>query len=321
MLANLFNGASERAMANKAQARWQALRHSRWWPSLKAGALLGGLGMLVHWALEERSLVLWDWRLLPGLLLSQLSMLAYAQRLRAVLQIGGITMGFRAALRTTMLSVFWHFFVPLSVGAELTRYNRIRQHAPQHSRLEIGATLALDHLLGAGVLLILSSVLLFTLAPLGRWSWCIPLAALALLGLGLLVARRVLARRLWPETAFSQLWRRRRETCKALAYSALMHSLLAAAVWLGSRGWQIALDYPQLLFVQSSAGLFQALPLNVAGAGAGEVAGLGLYLLMGLSRADALLLVSLLYCYKIAMAVLGGLWELGDPQPHSPSAA
>jgi hypothetical protein len=142
-----------------------------------------------------------------------------------------------------------------------------------------------------------------------------------LLGAGLLVARRVLARRLWPETAFSQLWRRRRETCKALAYSALMHSLLAAAVWLGSRGWQIALDYPQLLFVQSSAGLFQALPLNVAGAGAGEVAGLGLYLLMGLSRADALLLVSLLYCYRIAMAVLGGLWELGDPQPHSPSAA
>ena len=54
-------------MANKAQARWQALRQSRWWPVLKAGALLSGLGLLVHWALEERSLALWDWRLLPGL--------------------------------------------------------------------------------------------------------------------------------------------------------------------------------------------------------------------------------------------------------------
>ena len=48
----------------------------------------------------------------------------------------------------------------------------------------------------------------------------------------------------------------------------------------------------------------------VAGVGAGDVAGTGLYLALGLSMPDALTLVSLLYCYRLAMAAVGGLWEL-----------
>ena len=53
-------------------------------------------------------------------------------------------------------------------------------------------------------------------------------------------------------------------------------------------------------------------PINVIGVSAIEIAGAGLYLAVGLTVAEALGLVSLLYCYRILIALLGGLWEFID---------
>ena len=298
-------------MLRHALLHWRMLTAQAWWQVLKVLAILGGLGLLLRYLLAERPLALWQPALLWGFALCVLSMLAYALRFRAVMQIAGIGLDRVAALRICTLAVFWHFFVPLSVGSELTRYARLRAHAPAREPGEIAAALVLDHALGVLALLGLAGALLLSLRPFGQVSRWLPLAVWAGLAMALLLMHFIRRRLPGPVTrTLRQLNARRGAVARALGWSLLMHLLLAAAVWTGARGWQIALDYPHAALVQASAGLFQMLPVNLGGVGGGEVAGLGLYLALGLSRADALLLVSLLYCYRVAVALLGGAWEL-----------
>ncbi len=282
-----------------------------WWQVLKVLAIVAGLGLLLHYLLDERPLALWQPALLWGLALCELSMLAYALRFRAAMQVAGIALPRIAALRICLLAVFWHFFVPLSVGSELTRYARLRAHAPARRPGEIAAALVLDHALGVVALLGLAGILLLALRPFGEVSRWLPLAVWAGLA-SALVLLGVYRQRLPAPVAqaLAQMAAHPGAVARALAWSVVMHLLLAGAVWTGSRGWQIALDYPHTALVQASAGLFQMLPVNLGGVGGGEVAGLGLYLALGLPRADALLLVSLLYCYRVVTALLGGAWEL-----------
>ncbi len=294
-------------MSHDWRARWQRLTHGhRWWLA-KAAVMAAGICALGRWALDERAVSLWDWALLQGFLVTLASMLCFAQRFRTVMGIGGIRLQLVDALRITTLSVFWHFFVPLSVGAELTRFTRIRAHAPGRSALEIGAILVLDHAIGAVVLFTLASLLLVTLNPFGRWSFGIPLAMVML---GMLAGGVLRISGRWPSQQIRLLWTERRAVLAAAGWSAAMHLLLAAAVWIGSRHWHLPIDYPRMALVMTGSGLFHMVPINVAGAGASDVAGLGFYLTLGLSRAEALLLVSLLYSYRLATGLLGGWWEL-----------
>ena len=289
----------------------RTLAAQAWWQVLKVLAIVGGLGLLLHFLLAERPLRVWQPSLLWGFVLCELSMLSYALRFRAVMQIAGIALGRVAALRICTLAVFWHFFVPLSVGSELTRYARLRAHAPARGPGEIARALVLDHALGVVALLALAGALLLSLRPFGQISLWLPLAVWAGLVIALLLFGLCRQRLPVPVAhALVQLAANRGALARALGWSLVMHLLLAGAVWCGVHGWQIALDYPHTALVQASAGLFQLLPVNLGGVGGGEVAGLGLYLALGLSRADALLLVSLLYCYRVATALLGGAWEL-----------
>ncbi|CAN0504062.1 unnamed protein product, partial [Phaeothamnion confervicola] len=109
----------------------------------------------------------------------------------------------------------------------------------------------------------------------------------------------------------ARLLAHKRDAALALAWSVAMHALLAGAVYVGSLGWGLALTYWQVLFVLASASVLQAVPASLLGIGVADVAGTGLYVALGLSLPDALLLVSLLYCYRLLAAVLGGLWESG----------
>lgn len=301
---------------------WRRLTAQVWWQALKVLAIIGGIGLLLRQLLDERPLTLWQPLLLWGLALAALSMLAYALRFRAVMEIAGIALGRVDALRICALAVFWHFFVPLSVGSELTRYARLRAHVPARSPGEIAAALLLDHALGVLALLGLAGALLLGLRPFGQISLWLPLAVWGGMAVTLLLTR--LAGQRLPGLVvrtLEQLAGKPRAVARALGWSVLMHLLLAAAVWTGARGWQIALDYPHAALVQASAGLFQMLPVNLGGVGGGEVAGLGLYLALDLSRADALLLVSLLYCYRVVIALMGGAWELLSPHRVAQSSS
>ena len=54
----------------------------------------------------------------------------------------------------------------------------------------------------------------------------------------------------------------------------------------------------------------QCVPFNFGGLHLGDVAGTALYASLGLPLHDAILLGSLLFCYRVLMAIVGGLWDL-----------
>ena len=65
-----------------------------------------------------------------------------------------------------------------------------------------------------------------------------------------------------------------------------------------------------VLFVVAAGAAIQAIPATVAGAGMGEVAAASLYVAMGLSWREAVLLAAIDYGYRLLTAIMGGLWEL-----------
>jgi hypothetical protein len=103
--------------------------------ALKTASLIGGLVVLSAWAFElhtARAVTGWNGYLLGGFALSALSVAVYAWRFNRVLRIAGIELPLLATLRMQLLALFYHFFVPFSAGADLTRFAKLRALAPEH---------------------------------------------------------------------------------------------------------------------------------------------------------------------------------------------
>lgn len=280
---------------------------------VKAVGILAGLAALASWLGRERASTLLGWPLFAGLALSWLSMLAYALRFRAVMAAAGFTVGFVPSLRLLTLSVFVHFFVPMSIGSEMTKFLRLRALSPSRGNLALAAALVLDHAVGFVALLAMTLGLLAWRDPLGFGrAWPLGIAC-ALAAVAFPAARLVGASARFGDALQAlraRLGQHKVSLSQGLVWSVAMHALLASAVFVGARETGIPIAWPELLLVLVGAGMLQLLPVNVAGVGAGDVAGTGLYLALGLALPDALTLVSLLYCYRLAMAAVGGLWEL-----------
>ncbi|MGR8920164.1 MAG: lysylphosphatidylglycerol synthase domain-containing protein [Gammaproteobacteria bacterium] len=284
--------------------------------ALRALALCGGITVLAVWAYganPARSADAWSWSLPAGVLLSTLSIVLFALRLRGVLQLADVRLDLVTLLRLQLLALFWHFFVPLSAGADMTRFAVLRRLAPGRSRGALAGAIVLDHFVGLATLLLMASALGMVLEPLV----VAPNALIAVIGvIGTLVAAGILVVRWQRGRAFT--WRSvaarllggRRALIAALAWSMAMQAVLAAAVWCGSAALGVEISYPDVLFVLTAALVLQAVPASIGGVGAAELAGTGLYVAIGVPLPDAVLLVSLLYFYRLTMAIAGGLWEM-----------
>ncbi len=283
------------------------------WRVTRAGVTLGGVALLVNWVAHERALnfaTTWP-ALLLGLFLSQLSFACYAGRFRAVMRIVGVDLVPMQALKLSARALFYHCLLPLSVGNDLTRFALCRAAAPAVSARLIAGGIVLDHSVGTFVLWLLVSVLGWRLLPAAEFSWQ-TWCGLSLLGLLTIGTLRYWGCRLWQRLAE---WRARLRhhwplVLQALALSLLMQGLLAAALYSGAQAWNIHLSYGEILAVLATSGLLQILPFNLGGLHLGDVAGTGLYVALGLPLSDAILLGSLLVCFRLLMAVLGGCWDL-----------
>lgn len=285
-------------------------------PGLRLAVALLVATALLSWAWQARPANIalrWHALLIPGALLSLLSLLAYAARFRRVLHMFELPVGFIEALRIVSFAVCCQFFVPLGAGAELGKFLKLRGLAPARRARISAAAIVIEHLLGLGALLIIAGVLFALLRPfaLAVNGILLALGGVAVLALAaVMLLRRQRIAGLDARQVLACLGGHRYDACMTLAWSMLMHGLLAAAVYLGGLGWGIVIDYPAILFVLASAAVFQAVPANLVGLGVADVAGTGLYVALGLPLADALLLGSLLYCYRLLAALLGGAWEL-----------
>jgi len=282
---------------------------------LKLVLLPVGIGTLIYWATQEDSLrhggVL-GWQLLAGAGLSLVAMIPLALRFRHAMKIGGFVIDLPHSLRINALSAFYHFFVPLSIGSELTKFMHLRFVAPERGSMRAAGAILLDHVLGFAAILLILLALLADGEPLPveidpRWVW-IALAVANVVGAA--VAWHLRARlRTTGRELFARIVSHRFDAAAGLLWSVVMQLLLAAAVAVGSSAWGLGISYREMLFVLAGSNLLAAVPLNVAGIGAAELAGTGLFIALGLTSREAVLLVSLLFCYRLLFAVAGGAWD------------
>lgn len=285
-------------------------------PLLKLLGAVLGLATLGLWAWQQRPIAWaggWHAGLLMGVVLSCCSLCAYSARFRCVMALLDLDLRRVESLRIVSFAVFCQFFVPLGAGAEIAKFFKLRGLAPQRRALLGAAAIVLEHLLGLVALVLTATALFAALRPIVievQALWLVSGAAMAVLAAGLVLLHRQRGSRLGARQLLARLWAHKSAAFGVLAWSVIMHALLAAAVYVGSSAWALSLSYWQILFVLSAAGVFQAVPANLVGVGAADVAGTGLYVALGLPLSGALLLVSLLYSYRLLLAVLGGGWEL-----------
>ena len=276
-----------------------------------------GAAALIYWASREQSFEIQTnpWLLVIGGLFALCSLIPFALRLRQVLKIIDFGLSSADSLRILTQSMFYYFFVPLSVGTEVSKFAKLQNIDPLYPKGMLASGIVLDHLVGLAVLIVMSLGLYFGIEPfvvqIKQHTALVTAICALLIVIGTLIylskSKKLVAEQILKHCVLHQ-----KQLVLALACSLLMHLLIAAAVFCGALHWQIEISYLQVLFVLTGAFLFQMVPINLVGVGAIEIAGAGLYLAVGLTMSQAISLVSLLYCYRILIALVGGLWEFVD---------
>lgn len=287
----------------------------------KLALVLVALAVLVHWALtqlkpaaggaETPRLAIEG--VIAAVLLNQAALVAAALRLRATLAAFRVRITPGQALAIHLRSLFYFFFVPLSVGLEMSRYIDIRRIDPTVSTRTLVVVLLLDRVLGlvaavAALVALAAVVLPARVWAAIHWGWIgIGLAVLAV-GAGL-----VLARQGWRARVVELLRALRVGSVRLVIpvlLSLLALALVCASVYVvaAASGW--GAGFSQVSFALSASLLGMALPVSLFGATLGEPTGVGVMALLGLGSALAVMLVSLAYVGRLLGAMQGAALEL-----------
>ncbi len=259
--------------------------------------------------------------ILVGGLVALLSVIPFGLRFREVLKIVDFKISAYVSAKVLTQSMFYYFFVPLSVGTEVSKFAKLKALNKHQTNSSIASAIVLDHVVGLLALMAASIVLYMLIQPISVR----PDAGTVLLIIGAGITALIVL--VWffrskssidVRNVFRKIASRKANILIALGYSLAMHTMIAAAVAIGSMYWEIDISYLEILFVLTGAFLFQMIPINFVGVGATEVAGVGLYVAAGLSLPEALTLVSLLYCYRLLIAITGGTWEFLDAWGSNP---
>lgn len=259
--------------------------------------------------------------ILVGGLVALLSVIPFGLRFREVLKIVDFKISAYVSAKVLTQSMFYYFFVPLSVGTEVSKFAKLKALNKHQTNSSIASAIVLDHVVGLLALMAASIVLYMLIQPISVR----PDTGTVLLIIGAGITALIVL--VWffrskssidVRNVFGKIASRKANILIALGYSLAMHTMIAAAVAIGSMYWEIDISYLEILFVLTGAFLFQMIPINFVGVGATEVAGVGLYVAAGLSLPEALTLVSLLYCYRLLIAITGGTWEFLDAWGSNP---
>jgi hypothetical protein len=292
----------------------------RWLMAGKLALVLVGLGLLLRWALAglaptdgSGALHLAPVGLVAAVLLNQAALFAAALRLRATLAAFGVRLSAAQAMAIHLRSLFYFFFVPLSVGLEVSRYLDIRRIDADVPAKTLVLVLLLDRVLGLVAAVAALAAFAYLVLPASVWArvdagWLALGAAAVLAGAGL-----VLLRRPWRERAADLLRVLKAGSVRLLVpvlLSLLALALVCASVYVvaAASGW--AAGFAEIAFALSASLLGMALPLSLLGVTVGEATGVGVMALLGLAPALAVMLVSLAYVGRLLGAVQGAALEL-----------
>jgi hypothetical protein len=247
-------------------------------------------------------------------LLNQAALFAAALRLRSTLAAFGVRLTAGQAMAIHLRSLFYFFFVPLSVGLEVSRYLDIRRLDADVPARTLVLVLLLDRVLGLVAAVAALAAFAYLVLPASVWAqingrWLV-LGALAVLAAG---GGLVLLHRPWRERATDLLRVLRAGSVRLLVpvlLSLLALALVCASVYVvaAASGW--AAGFAEIAFALSASLLGMALPLSLLGVTVGEATGVGVMALLGLAPALAVMLVSLAYVGRLLGAVQGAALEL-----------
>jgi len=293
-----------------------------WLLALKIGLVAVGLLILLRWALQrlpDDTAKLDPWTLVGAVLMNQLALYAAACRLQATLAAFGVRIGRGQAMRIHLQSLFYFFFMPMSVGLEIARFIKVREIDRTVSTRRLLFALLLDRVLGLAAAILLVTALLPVVMPdvlrqVSYPGWLALITAGTVIIGGVFWLYAPLRQRLSDAVAAIAEVARSLPLLIGLALAALL--LVCASVYLIAFGERIEIGPVALSFALSASLLGMSLPVSLLGATLGEAAGAGLFAVLGLNAASALLLVSVAYGGRLLGALQGGfieLWIDGNP--------
>jgi uncharacterized membrane protein YbhN (UPF0104 family) len=264
-------------------------------------------------ALADQSLVLRRVDLFfLGLLVNQLALMVFAARMRMVLRLVGVTVGWRSALRIHLQSMFYFIAVPMTVGLEVARFVKIRKIQPSASGAQLSAALLLDRLIGAGSAgLVALACLPFVATNLSlrlpMWLWPViggvALVAVSAAALSsgvrkmMLVAWRITERRFVAIGALCLV-------------STSMHIIFAFGVQLLANSFALPIGFLDTLLAVSGGLLLVAIPVSFAGLGPAEAGAASLLMATGYPVAVAVSAGAIPYFARLVGAGEGAFLEM-----------
>lgn len=216
------------------------------------------------------------------------------------------------AIRTHMHALFYHIFMPFGVGSDIAKFAMFHK-VVEIDKTQLAGGLILDRIIGVSSFALIVGVTAPILFRHPLFILVLP-SLVILMGLITLNIKRILV--VFPEKLATPLMplqsaisTHRYQLMISLGISVLSQLVMGIAVWIVGRGWIIDISFVQAVFGNSAAFLFQIVPLHLAGLSGTEIAGVGVYTALGFSVAEALLLVSMVYAFRISAAMVGGLLD------------
>lgn len=230
-----------------------------------------------------------------------------AWRLSFVLRAFRIRLGWRSLGYVHLTSLFYFFFLPASLGYDLSKGAKIKLRAPQHRLRRIAAATVAER----GAAAVGVGLLFFAMLPFARsagpdpFDWLIVPGWAWPVGIALLLGTAAMAVAWLPPVRTRDLLL----LLPPVAISALTYVLIAGGLWIVAAALNLPIGFAAIVVALVGTLLFQLVPLNVLGANVGDVAATTVYLAYGLDKPEAFLLVTVAYVQRLVMALAGGSLE------------
>ena len=290
----------------------------RFFPAVKLVFVLIGFAVVVYGTSKGEDQDFWSfdpWHLIVFILLSQLSYLVLAVRMKYCLQCFAMTISLKDSIVIYFQSMFYYFFVPMNVGLEVSRYVKVKKVSKVESSPVLALSLAVDRLLGLGSALVMTVALLPFIDITGRWQlgeisgyWYL-IAAVPLLALPFLW-RRWAGFRGFLFEAIGHVRRSFWALVALFICSLFMNFLMGLALHHGALAVGISLGVLLAVFSLCASMLALLLPISIAGFSGAELASVAIFQLLGFSFSESVAIAFLGYLLRLLPAAQGGLVEL-----------
>ncbi|RYG38734.1 MAG: flippase-like domain-containing protein [Burkholderiales bacterium] len=253
--------------------------------------------------------------MIPALVLNEIALTLFGVRMQFLLSTLGVMLRWRDAFRVHLQSMFYFFIVPMTVGVEIARFAKIRAALPGTPAKRILPALLLDRMVGAGSGAMLAAVMWpfvqFDAAPwldASTAALWICLGGMAMIG-GAVLIRRVRLAITEVIHAILASWRR---VSLIFVLSICMHVVFALGIYCAAQAFLIDIALIEILFAVAAGSLLVAIPVSLGGVGAADVTTVTIFVAMGHTLEQSILLGALPYLARLVGAVQGGVWEMLD---------